>query len=424
MSALEYEEVEEVQQVIGSPPSWLLRWGITVVLIFTAVVLLLSWFIKYPDTFETRILLTTEYPPTSVYTQSQGRIEHLFVVNNQFVGKGDLLAIIDNTAQWEDVLLLEQLLDTLSLKKTLVLEEELYEKLSVGALQSYFTSFLQSYENYEYYLDENIYDQQVTFTNERIKDTEKLIAVLKNQIHLLGEEVEIARKDFKRNKGLYESQTISSLSLEKVETNYLQYQRQLEVTKVQLIQNDLMINQLNAQKVELQKAQNDERRRIISLFSEHTNQLKAQIDSWKQLYVLTAPIDGTISLLEKKTKQFVDTQTDLLTIVPEETDSIIGKAIISGMGLSKIQSGMKCIIQLDDYPYQEYGTVEAFVKQVSLVPQENGYIVEFGLSSAFDTSYDQNISFRQEMRGNVKIIAEDRRLIERFFDRLLSMATQ
>ena len=421
MSILQYEETEEEQQVIGNPPSWLLRWGITIILLFIVVVLLLSWIIRYPDTFEARIVLTTEQPPTSVYTQSKGKIEELFIVDYQVVEKGDLLAVIENTAQWKDVFLIEQLIDTLQLESTTILNKELYQDLKVGTLQSYVTDFLQGYENYRYFLQKNIYDQQIASTNERIKDTKTLNIALEHQAELLKKEVEIAHKDFKRNESLYKDRAISALSLEKVETNYLQYQRQLEAVRIQLIQNDLIINQLNTQKLELQKAQSDEQREVLSSLDEYTNQLKAQIELWKQLYVMVAPIDGTISLLEKKPEQFVDISTKLLTIVPEEADSIIGKAVISGMGLGKIKHGMRSIIQLDDYPYQEHGTVEALVKQISLVPQEDGYLVEFSLPNNLSTNYNLELPFRQEMRGDVKIVAKNRRLIERFFDRILSI---
>lgn len=423
MSTLQYEETEEVHQVVGSPPSWLLRWGITVILLFVVVILLLSWLIKYPDTFETRIMLTTEQPPTSVYTQSKGEIEELFIVNNQAVEKGDLLAIIENTAHWRDVFLIEQLIDTLQLENNTAFDKVLHQDFKVGALQSYFTDFSQSYENYEYFFQKNIYNKQIAFTNERVNDSKVLDTALRKQIKLLTREVEIAYKDLKRNESLFEDGVVSALSLEKIETNYLQYQRQLEAIEVQLIQNSLMINQLSTQKLELQKAQSDEQREVFTSLNEYMDQLKAQIDLWKQLYVIFAPIDGKVSLLEKKPKQFVDINSKLLTIVPEEADSIIGRAVVSGMGLGKIKHGMRSIIQLDDYPYQEHGTVEAFVKQVSLVPQNDGYLVEFSLPNNLSTNYNLELPFRQEMRGSVKIIAKDRRLIERIFDRVLSLIT-
>lgn len=40
---------EEVQEIIATPPAWLVRWGITIVFILICLVLFLSFLIKYPD---------------------------------------------------------------------------------------------------------------------------------------------------------------------------------------------------------------------------------------------------------------------------------------------------------------------------------------------------------------------------------------
>lgn len=40
---------EEYQEVLGASPNWLLRAGITIILLVIVILLIGSWFFKYPD---------------------------------------------------------------------------------------------------------------------------------------------------------------------------------------------------------------------------------------------------------------------------------------------------------------------------------------------------------------------------------------
>jgi len=56
------------------------------------------------------------------------------------------------------------------------------------------------------------------------------------------------------------------------------------------------------------------------------------------------------------------------------------------------------------------------VKNIALTPDDEGmYLIDVSLPEKLITSYDQEIEFKQEMRGSAEIITEDLRLLERFF---------
>ena len=40
---------EEVQEILGTPPNWLVRWGTLVVLVGFSFLLCVAWFVRYPD---------------------------------------------------------------------------------------------------------------------------------------------------------------------------------------------------------------------------------------------------------------------------------------------------------------------------------------------------------------------------------------
>ena len=76
---------EEIQDILGQVPHWIVRWG-TIVILFTVVVLLAgSWFFTYPDIKRAEIIVTTENPPATLVARTSGQIESLFVADSQYV---------------------------------------------------------------------------------------------------------------------------------------------------------------------------------------------------------------------------------------------------------------------------------------------------------------------------------------------------
>lgn len=101
---------EEVQEVMGQIPTWIVRWGITILFIVVLGLLVGSYFFTYPDMVETEMTLTSRYPVVEVVARSSGKISELYVLNGQEVKSGAPLAVIENTARTEDVFRLKKLL--------------------------------------------------------------------------------------------------------------------------------------------------------------------------------------------------------------------------------------------------------------------------------------------------------------------------
>ena len=83
---------EEVQELLSRPPKWLLRWGITVVLLVLAVVFAGSWIVHYPDLVRASFKLTSANTPKAVLTRTDGKLVRLFVQEGQSVQAGAVLA--------------------------------------------------------------------------------------------------------------------------------------------------------------------------------------------------------------------------------------------------------------------------------------------------------------------------------------------
>jgi len=81
----------------------------------------------------------------------------------------------------------------------------------------------------------------------QIDHTISLTDNLKKQKDKLEQELHIAEKDVDRNRKLNEAGTIPDSDLEKIETQFLQHQRQLDVMESQIVRNDINIEQLTTQ---------------------------------------------------------------------------------------------------------------------------------------------------------------------------------
>ena len=89
---------EEVDEILGRQPSWILRRGIVVLGFIVMALLTASWFFRYPDIITAPIIITSINPPSSVVARTSGKIMSFLVKDQQKVRTGDYLAILENTA--------------------------------------------------------------------------------------------------------------------------------------------------------------------------------------------------------------------------------------------------------------------------------------------------------------------------------------
>jgi len=144
---------------------------------------------------------------------------------------------------------------------------------------------------------------------------------------------------------------------------------------------------------------------------------------------MQAPIAGKVTFTRIWSEnQQVTAGTPVFTVVPHESNNIIGRVEIPVAGSGKVETGQKVKIKLENYPHLEYGMLDGQVKMISLVPvqTETGlvYTAELSLPSGLTTNYGIDLGFNQEMAGSAEIITKDRKLIERLVQPLSSLVRE
>lgn len=93
---IQFEVVsEDIQEIIGIIPNWIIRWGITVALFLLICVFVVANMIRYPDLiFATSELVANEQPYKVSWYRSEDQVVYdVKVADNQLVEKGDTLLI-------------------------------------------------------------------------------------------------------------------------------------------------------------------------------------------------------------------------------------------------------------------------------------------------------------------------------------------
>jgi len=408
--------------MLGSIPGWGVRWGITAVFVVILLLLSLAWFIRYPDVISAQIVLITEHPPVRLVARSSGKLVDLKVDNNQAVEKGDILAELENTATLDDIFTLEAWLQQHAPLSDDALDS-IPQGLNLGRVQGGYAQLLQLSADYRFFLAQDDVFAQISTLRNQILYLDSLNEVLLGQRENLQREVQLAKENFDRNKTLAETGNISQLELENIETFYLQYKRQLDAIKANRLRNKIQQEELQADIIRLRQGRsNDDVDKLLPIQS-LAQRLLSDLAQWKQDFLLIAPISGRISLNRLIAEgQFIAENSPILAILPEASQrDILAKGFLPATRSGKVKTGMAVNVYLDAYPYQEYGILKGQLRHIAQLPEQNGYLIEIGLPDSLITTYGERIPLTQEQPGRAGIITEDKSILGRLLDGLVSL---
>jgi HlyD family secretion protein len=415
---------EEFQEVLSHTPSWILRWGITLVFIILAGLLVGSWFFKYPDTVNAPIVVTTENLPVDVVAKTSGRIASLYVSEKEFVVQNQVLGVLENTAGTEDILYLECLSD--SLMAVSVSPDStnsgftLGKNLLLGDVQTVYSSFAKANEDLQYFLKTDYHRKKIKVFESQKNVQTKLLSQSLRQLDLSKKQLDISQKIFVTDSSLFVKGVISPLDFETSKATRLQNRQQYENAESGIENQKLAILQLEQQFFDLEQQRNEQFSQLKTAYTNALEQLKAQLKQWEQLYLLRSPIAGNVTFTKYwQNNQNVQAGQAVLTIVPEGNQRIIGKIFLPPARAGKVKTGQTVNVKFDDFPYMEYGMVKVLVTNIALVPivenNQRNYVLEVQFPGSLVTTYRKTLTFRQQMQGTAEIITEDLRLLERLF---------
>ena len=412
---------EEVQEILNYVPNWMIRWGNTLFLGLIVMLLFITWFVKYPDIISSEVMVTTIFPPEKIYAKSTGQFEVFLTNEDKNVSENEVLAVIDNSASYKDVLLLKSITDTITFNSDeFSFPIEKLPFLILGDITASFSQFENDYS--EYVLNNKLTPyKSETFANRMsVIEAKGRLQILLSQKKLNQKELEFKEKDLNRSKKMFTQGVISAKEKEQKEIEFLQSKRSYKSLETSISQIKELINNSakNLEGTSIKKTQNDSR--LKKKAKQSFLYLKKAIKDWEKQYALTSSINGKVSFLSFWNKnQTVKTGELIFIIIPTKDNSFIGKIKAPAANSGKIKKGQKVQIKLLTYPSDEFGELNGKVLSISKLPDLKGnYLIDVELPQDLKTTYGKTIAFRQEMKGTADIVTEDLRLIERFFYQL------
>ena len=406
---------EDVQEVLGQTPSWILRRGIFMLTVFVAVLLAGSWFFKYPQVVNATITLTSQNPPANIVAKTSGAIADIYVKDGQKVRAGQRLVLIDNPAVVEDIDSLASELERITAATN---DMKIYHirntRMKLGSMQSDFSTMMLKLDNYNQFITLNYYPQKIAASQKLLEICRRQTTSALRQQTIVNKQHELQKKNYNRSLILHDKGLISDEDFEQAGNTLLQIELNVANATDNVTNNRSQQLQISSEITELKQQYAEQLSNILTDMKSSVNQLVNDIATWRMTYLITSPVNGTVTFTNFWARnQNVESGKVVFSVVPSHAPVLIGKVQLPALGAGRVRKNQRVNVSFDNFPEKEFGTVKGVVRRISLIPtDENNYVVEVGFPDGLKTSYGKRLPVSQEMSGSASIITEDTRLIE------------
>ncbi|MDO9615058.1 MAG: HlyD family efflux transporter periplasmic adaptor subunit, partial [Bacteroidota bacterium] len=388
---------DEFQEIVQQSPRWMIRSGIS--LIFGILILLLagSYFFRYPDVINTNIVVLSENPPAYLAARTTARIDSLMATDQQLVSENQIIAILENTANFEDAMKLKELL--LQLEPFMLSFDTLTEitpdfGLQLGDIQSDYSSFVRMYNDYFSFLRLKLHPKKIRSLKQQVAMNRIYYDRLWAQKQDMEADLYIVNSQFRRDSLLQIKGVLSDLDLEKSKGLVLQKKFNTNGARTKLAETQSAIIKLEQDVVDAEMEFADQKKKAQNSLIEAMNVLKSRLAYWEQAFIIRSPIAGIVSFTNFYNKnQQVKKDEIVFAVIPEIQSQIIGRISLPLKGAGKVATGQKVNIRFDNFPYMEYGFLRGTIKSISLMPNNENYVVEVQLPQDMKTNYNIPLKF-------------------------------
>ncbi len=288
----------------------------------------------------------------------------------------------------------------------------IYGYTRLGELQNSFQIFYQQLDQLKTVLSGGYLIHKRQLLLEDLSDLKAMEATLTEQRGLQQQDFELAREEFKVQERLFKDKIIPLLEYNREKAKLLSREVPLKTIASSLIQNRTAQIAKQKELLELDNTVTQHKSSVIQALQT----LRSGVETWKQNYVICAPLAGMLSFTEPlQEQQSIITGQELMTVEPTG-HRLRGLVRIAQHNMGKITEGQKVLVKLEGYPYQEYGILNGVLTQLSTTPSRDslywGYV---DLPEGLKTRYKKQLVYKNGMKGTAEIITKDRRLAERLF---------
>lgn len=413
---------DEVAEIIGRMPHWLIRRGMSVIGLLIMVILIGAYFFRYPDLIPIKVIISSGNPPVKLVARNSLPIQKIFVVNDQTVAANQSLCVFANAARYEDVMTMAGLVSELD--TSLDIRHAVHvlpfpAGLQLGDLQANYVELYQAVEGYKFFLHNNAYDATIGNLSTQVGYSSQLQQEQHNKQTLQQTQLAIQQRQFAADSSLLTDKVISRVEYEESKKRLLDQQMNAGNNKTAVLQNKLQQSeyQKNIALTTVQK-QNEENG-LQQKMRDAVQRFQGAFAQWEQNYVLKSPSAGKVSFFSIwKENQFVPAGQGIMMIIPP-TQEFVVRGTAGADRYGKVKTGQKVLLKLPAYPYEEYGMLEAMITRRSVVAMDNNYAIEMKLVNGLVTNSHKKIPATPLMEADAEIITEDKSILGRLFEKII-----
>ena len=199
---------------MGRAPSWVVRWGITVIFVILALIVLGCYIIKYPQTVTAPISITTVNAPSDLTARYDGLLDSVCVGNGENVRTGQLIALLATPADYDDIRSLEEHLSATDSPQALAEAEWVSDRYILGDLQSTWAEFAARCLDFRHYLATDLIGTKKRLLEAQIAKNKRYYAQLEAQGKLLDKDLAMGQRILERDSLLFTQSVISAADYE------------------------------------------------------------------------------------------------------------------------------------------------------------------------------------------------------------------
>lgn len=410
---------DEVQEIMGRMPSWIIRWGITLIGIIIISLLIGAYFFKYPDVIHARVVITSANPPVKIIARNNLPIQDLLVHNGDIVHKNQILCVLANAANYKDVesiAHITQALDTTFNLSRMVPDIQLPQGVQLGALQAEYVTLYQAISNYLFFLSRNNYLSKVDQFKIQLNYHQKLIRELNNKSQRLQEQSATQRQ--RKDSSLMADNITLKAKYDDSKKKLDSQRINTEEIKSSIIQEKLQQSNLRVQMSDTRLQWQTDKNNLEQQIKEAATSFNGSYSQWAQNYLLRTPVAGKITFFSFwQAHQFVRAGKGVMMVTPP-IQKFVARGQVAVLDAGRIEPGQKVTIKLTAYPYQEYGSIAGTVVNRSLVAMDTIFSIDIKLDNGLHTNAGKIIPLDPQMTGVGEIRTDDKSILQRLFDKV------
>lgn len=412
---------DEINDIISHKPNWIVRHSVSSITLISTLLILSSWFVRYPDVLRASMTIVALNAPKKVLARSEGKLHALLVKNGEIVMQHQPLMFIQSTGNHNEVFAFRKWIESVEEMVThdnieTLLSIKQPQHTSIGELQQSYLEFQTAYREALQTIPQGYYEKKLQALRKDISFMAEQREILLKQKSLLQEDYEIQQTDYRAREHLTKEQVIAPLEFGLDKSKFISKASGLQQIEAQILSQKINVHNKEKEIAEAEKQIAD----LQSNFFSSLQVFKNKVDEWISRYVVLSPESGEllyITALQKN--QFIHSDQELFYVEPKNS-GFYGEVVASQAGFGKVAVGQSVVVHIESYPSAEFGYLRGKVTYISsTMVRDSSFLIHVTLQPGMRTNYNKVIPFRNNMNAKAEIVTQDRRLLEKLFSNLV-----